>query len=242
MLATCAAAATAGVASHVFYFNRGEHHLHSMMYTQAFFAACIAAVVSLVNLQDYGLYAAIGTTTTVALGYLVGVWTSLIIYRVFLCPWTKFPGPWQASISAFWLFGHLTQQTAPQKFQALHKKYGKYVRIGPDTLSISDADVHGAAFGHNTKFRKSIWYDLNKPFDSLHMTRDKAFHDRRRRMWAPAFSDKALREYEPKVRSHNYELLEQIRKREGQPMEMGTWFNLYSFDVMGHLAFGKDYG
>lgn len=241
MLAICGAAAAAGVASHILYFNRGEHHLHGVFYIQLFFASFIAAVVSLVNLQDYAVYPAIATTAAIAGSYLTGVYTSLLIYRLFLCPWTKFPGPWQASISGFWLFFHLKQTEAPYQHQALHKKYGKYVRIGPDTLSITDADVHDYAFGHNTKVRKSIWYDGNKPYDSLHMTRDKTLHDRRRRVWAPAFSDKALREYEPKVRAHNHELLEQIRKREGQAMDMSTWFNLYSFDVMGSLAFGKDY-
>ena len=242
MLALCTAAAAAGLASHILYFNRGEHHLQGTLYIQTFFGSCIAAIVTLVSFQDYTFYAALGATSAVALSYLTGAWTSLIIYRVFLSPWSKFPGPWQASISGFWLFQHLRLIDAYYKHEALHKKYGKYVRIGPDTLSITDADVHEAAFGQGTKFRKSTWYDGSKPFDSMHTTRDKALHDRRRRAWAPAFSDRALREYEPKVKAHNLELFEQIRQREGQKMEMSTWFNLYSFDVMGQLAFGKDYG
>lgn len=241
MLALCAGAVAAGVASHVLYFNKGEHHFWATTYIQIFFASCLATVISLMNLQGYGLYSAIAFTAAVALSFLSGAWSSVIIYRVFLCPWTKFPGPWQASISGFWLFRHVTHETAYYKFQALHQKYGKYVRVGPDTLSITDADVHEAAFGHGTKVRKGVWYDGSQPFDSMHTTRDKALHDRRRRIWAPAFSDKALREYEPKVRAHNQELLEQVRKRESQPMEMGTWFMLYAFDVMGQLAFGKDY-
>lgn len=241
MLILCVAAAMAGVASHILYFNRGEHHMYGATYIQTLLGSSVAAVVSLVNMQGYAVSAAIVSTAMVAFAYLTGIWTSLLIYRIFLCPWTKFPGPWQASISSFWLFGHLSLETAFYKHEALHKKYGKYVRVGPDVLSITDADVHEAAFGQNTKFRKGIWYDGAKPFSSMHTTRDKALHDRRRRVWAPAFSDKALREYEPKVRAHNEELLQQIRKREGKPMDMSTWFNLYSFDVMGQLAFGKDY-
>lgn len=242
MLVICAAAATAGVASHVLYFNKGEHHMNGVMYLHAFLGTCLAAIIALVNLQDYEASAAITMTTMTALSYLVGTWTSLIIYRIFLSPWTEFPGPWQASISAFWLFKRLNQQTAIYQIQELHKKYGKYVRIGPDTLSISDADLHEVAFAQRKEFRKASWYDATLPDLTLHTTRDKALHDRRRRTWAPAFSDKALREYEPKVRTHNHQLLGEMQKREGQPMEISTWFNLYSFDVMGHLAFGKDYG
>lgn len=241
MLAICGAAAAAGVASHILYFNKGEHHMYGVAYIQTFFGSCLAAVTALVQLRDYAISTAIFTTSLVALSYLAALYTSLVIYRLFLSPWTAFPGPWQASISGFWLFTWLRQEDAYYKFQALHAKYGKYVRIGPDTLSISDADVHEAAFGPGTKFRKASWYDGPKPFDSMHTTRDKAMHDRRRRVWAPAFSDKALREYEPKVRAHNHELLGQIRKRENQPVDVSMWFNLYSFDVMGQLAFGKDY-
>lgn len=75
----------------------------------------------------------------------------------------------------------------------------------------------------------------------MHTTRDKALHDRRRRVWAPAFSDKALREYETTVQELNEKLISRVGEFEGKPVDVTTWFNLYSFDVMGRLAFGKDY-
>lgn len=136
----------------------------------------------------------------------------------------------------------LLNKDAYLQFEALHKEYGKYVRLGPNALSITDADVLETAFSHDTQFRKAEWYDNAKPFDSLHTTRDKALHDRRRRLWAPAFSDKALREYEPKVKSFNDKLVGRVRDHLNEPIEMSKWFNLYAFDVMGRLAFGKDYG
>jgi cytochrome P450 len=44
----------------------------------------------------------------------------------------------------------------------------------------------------------------------MHTTRDKAIHDRRRRIWSPAFSDKALRGYENRVQKYNDLLIKQI--------------------------------
>lgn len=76
----------------------------------------------------------------------------------------------------------------------------------------------------------------------MHTTRNKALHDRRRRVWAPGFSDKALRQYEHKVQFFNDKLVERIRQFGGGPVNASKWFNLYSFDVMGQLAFGKNYG
>lgn len=51
----------------------------------------------------------------------------------------------------------------------------------------------------------------------------------------------ALRDYEPRVAQYTDQLLEQIHKTEGNPINMSTWFNFYSFDVMGDLAFGKSF-
>jgi cytochrome P450 len=97
-------------------------------------------------------------------------------------------------------------------------------------------------FGLQAKAYKAEWYDGSKPFDSMHTTRDRALHDRRRRTWAPGFSDKALREYEQKVQLFNDKLLHRVREHLGGTINMTKWFNLYSFDVMGTLSFGKDYG
>lgn len=35
--------------------------------------------------------------------------------------------------------------------------------------------------------------------------------------------------------------MEQLAKSEGTPLDMAKWFNFYSFDVMGDLAFGKPF-
>jgi tryprostatin B 6-hydroxylase len=242
MILLSAVAAVLGVASHVLYFNRGEHHLWSPTYLQLFTASVIGSVVALTKYSEFPLSTAVSITSTVAASYLFGVYTSLIIYRVWLSPLNKFPGPWQAKIAGVWLTSQMLKHDGYLKFAALHKKYGKYVRIGPNDLSITDADVHEAAFGHNTKFRKAFWYDNAKPFDSMHTTRDKAVHDRRRRIWAPAFSDKALRDYEPKVKIFNDKLVERIKEHGTGPINASKWFNLYAFDVMGRLAFGRDYG
>ena len=242
MLFVTLAAALVGVASHILYFHHGEHHLWATTYIQTFVASFVASVVALTKLYEFSTSAALSATFAVAASYLIGTWTSLIVYRVWLSPLNEFPGPWQAKISGLWIMSKLGKKDGYLQFEALHKKYGKYVRTGADVLSISDPDLHEAAYAPNTHFRKSEWYDNSKPFDSMHTTRDRALHDRRRRLWAPAFSDKALREYEPKVRMFNDKLLERVREHGSGPINMSKWFNLYSFDVMGRLAFGKDYG
>lgn len=52
----------------------------------------------------------------------------------------------------------------------------------------------------------------------------------------------ALGGYEERVVRYANELIDQIAARPGQPMDASTWFNYYSFDVMGDLAFGRPFG
>lgn len=51
----------------------------------------------------------------------------------------------------------------------------------------------------------------------------------------------ALRDYEPRVSHYTGQLIEAIEKQIGSSMDISRWFNYYSFDVMGDLAFGESF-
>ena len=231
----------AGIGSHVFYFRVGEHHMYPVVYIQAFFAICVGSVLYLSNFGGVPREEAISTISTLACSWLAGVYSSLVVYRLFLHPLNGFPGPWQARIGNLWLSSKLSNLDGYYLIDGFHKKYGKYVRVGSNVLSITDPAIMQDTYGPNAKAVKADWYDGSYPHHSMHTTRDKGLHDRRRRVWAPAFSDKALREYEPTVQDLNDKLVSRIDEYKGRRVNMTTWFNLYSFDVMGRLAFGKDY-
>ncbi|KAF7197855.1 Cytochrome P450 monooxygenase [Pseudocercospora fuligena] len=180
-------AVAAGIASHVFYFRIGEHHMYGVRYAQALLATCIGSTIYLTNAVGYSLPSAARTVGALAVCWLVGVYSSLIVYRLFLHPLRKFPGPFGARFGMLWFTTQLGKLDGYYQIHEFHKKYGK------------------------------------------------------RRVWAPAFSDKALREYEPTVQEFNDKLVSRIGENQGKPMNMADWFALYGFDVMGRLAFGKDY-
>ncbi|KAJ8101623.1 cytochrome P450 [Lipomyces tetrasporus] len=98
--------------------------------------------------------------------------------------------------------------------------------------------VHGA----QSQCRKASWYDEDWPRQSIHTSRDHQFHADRRRVWSHSFSDKALRSYEPRIEVYNKALMDRLGDHGGQPMNAAKWFNYYSYDVMGDLAFTKDFG
>lgn len=71
----------------------------------------------------------------------------------------------------------------------------------------------------NSKCTKGPWYDQDSPRCSLHTTRDRGVHDRRRKIWAPAFSDKSLRGYELRIQGLNDLLISKIDEAKGKTLD-----------------------
>lgn len=90
---------------------------------------------------------------------------------------------------------------------------------------------------------KAGWYDFDWPARSLLSERTFHGHAKRRRLWAPAFSDKAVRQYETKVGEFNDKFMKRIEQGHSTQscVNVSELFGLYSFDVMGSLVFGEDY-
>lgn len=252
------AAFGAGVASHLLYFKHGEHHHYSIRYIQAFFALSAIAVVARVRLEQIPVGLAITSTAILDSIFLAGLYSSLLIWRIFFNPLNKIPGPFGARISRI---GHLYSNRNADRhrnLRELHEKYGSIVRIDPNAISVIDPDGVQVTSGQHSTCIKAAWYDMDYPLISLHTDRNRASHDRRRRIWSPAFSDKALRGYEIRIQKYNDMLMQHLDRLSGtilaillevnrltflgQPTNICKWVNCYSFDVMGDLGFGQSFG
>lgn len=234
----------AGTTLYWLYFHRYETHMYGVTYLGTFLTLHLGGAATLVKVQGSSVSAALALTSTVALAFLLAVYGNLLIFRLFLHPLNRFPGPFGARLSSLWLSTRLAKSDGYYVLEDLHRRYGRYVRIGSNDLSIIDPDAVELTYGAKSRVTKGSWYDNDYPLTSLHTARDKQQHDRRRRVWAPAFADKALREYEPAIRRFSDTLVAQVAAQaaRGQPVNVTKWFNLFSFDAMGLLAFGKEYG
>ena len=231
-----------GAASHIFWFNGREHHFYANSYVGTTLLLLAGGTSALYKGYGLPLREAFASTSSIIALVLAGLYTSLVIYRLFLNPLNKFPGPYWVRLGNVAWSAHLTKFDSYYKLKALHDQHGDIVRIGSHDLSIIDPEGMEVSFGLKAKAAKSPWYEGDYPLSSMHTTRSKALHDKRRRVWAPAFSDKALREYGTQLDYFNDKVLARIREFKGGAVNVTKWFNLYSFDVMGRLAFGKDYG
>jgi tryprostatin B 6-hydroxylase len=156
----------------------------------------------------------------------------LVSYRLVFSPLRKFPGPFAARISNLWFSSQLGKHDAHKKILALHDKHGDFLRIGSSDLSIVHPKAVQAIYGFGSKCTKADWYDLTFPMVSMQTTRDRKLHDQRRRIWSAAFSDKALRGYEERIKPYQDQLVSQLVAFGERPVNITKWFNLYSWDVM----------
>lgn len=153
------AAFTTGIAFHLLYFKRGEHHMYGVRYIQGFILWSVTSVGFLHKVVEYDVASSISTIALLNSFFLAGLFFSLLLFRAILNPLNRFPGPFGAKLSGFWWSFHIGRSShAMFRIQELHHKYGPYVRIGPNDLSILDPEGPNLLYGHGSKCRKAAWY------------------------------------------------------------------------------------
>ena len=71
----------------------------------------------------------LATSTLVLVGLVLAQWIKQIIYNHYFHPLAKFPGPFWAGVTRFWLAYHNWQGTEYKIMYDLHQKYGTADRL-----------------------------------------------------------------------------------------------------------------
>ncbi|KAG9502116.1 hypothetical protein J7337_007832 [Fusarium musae] len=186
----------------------------------------------------------VAATTVLCIGY--------VVYNIFLHPLRNFPGPLLCRASPLYrhykfLRGELLFET-----ERLHKQYGPVVRIRPNELSFIDPEAwrdiyvaHGGSarlgdFARYDRFYQWAGPSAPETFVSL----DRPYHDSMKRQLSPAFSERSLQFQEPIIQGYTDTLIRKLTEasKDGKPVNLREWFNHYTFDIIGNLGFGSDFG
>lgn len=231
----------AGTLSYIAYFFHGEHHMHGFAYLQVHTTLFMTSTFLLYRLGSPFMEALVQTLVYDGF-FMAGLFGSLLVYRAFLNPLNAFPGPFIARIATFWISFRIKRLRMYKAFEELHEKYGYFVRVGSQEISITHPDAVVDIFGADSVCQKSPWYDISKPQDSVLLRRTFAKHSERRAIWTRAFSVKAVRGYETRFHPYRAKMLSKLDEFSGQPVNITHWLGLYSWDSMSDLSFGHSFG
>lgn len=190
---------------------------------------------------------------------LFSPWTLLLLpILYYLLPYLRnwsirsIPGPPIAAFSNLWLLLQSRQGHRYLSVDKAHKKYGKFVRIQPDHVSIADPDAIPIVYGHGNGFLKADYYDAFVSIQrGLFNTRDRVEHTRKRKIVSHTFSARSIGQFEQYMHGNLEDLIKQWSRLSDNATKAGQewasidslhWFNYLAFDIIGDLAFGAPFG
>ncbi|PCH44271.1 cytochrome P450 monooxygenase [Wolfiporia cocos MD-104 SS10] len=181
-----------------------------------------------------------------------------------------FPGPILAKFTIGWLPWIVSQNRWSLTVNRLHQKYGIFVRLSPNYVSIAHPAALSAVYGHSSGATKAPYYEVFGDFRARNLFNilSRPEHARRRRLEAHMFSLQSVRALEINARVHHnnlvnqwerlYSYVKQAEKGGIREDKLGAsawrvedgrvwfdcmpWFSYWSFDTIGDLAFGSPFG
>lgn len=171
-------------------------------------------------------------------------------YNIFFHPLSKVPGPrlWAASRLPHEFY--LIRGNLHTRLRDLHDQYGDVVRTSPNGLSFINPEAWKDIMVKQHPGAKIPVKDMLRFTDALKingapemLTADDKTHARQRRLLSHAFSQKSLNEKSQiLVKQHIDTLMQQLKQRVGQKIDITKWVSLTTFDVIADLSFGSSFG
>ncbi|MCJ1381679.1 hypothetical protein MMC17_004790 [Xylographa soralifera] len=190
------------------------------------------------------------STASIAIVVFIAYVISLGIYRLYLSPISKFPGPKLAALTLWYEFYYDVVRGGQYIFhiRELHRKYGPIVRVNPYELHVSDPDFYDilyASYASGEKRDKYEWY--TKMFGTPTAGFSTVGHHQHRARRAPLnhfFSMASVRGLQPVVEERVDSLVGRVRgfkdvKGEEGVMKIDYAFTAFANDVVMEYCFGR---
>ncbi|KAH4222840.1 hypothetical protein HBH64_162310 [Parastagonospora nodorum] len=176
-------------------------------------------------------------------------WTLWIVYARTLHPLASVPGPFLASISRTWYMYRIYVGDMHHVQRRMHDRYGQTIRIAPNEVSTAELAAIPKIYKNQAPLTKTDFYSawgggtISEQKDTFAET-DERVHSNYRRIVNPVYTLSNV------LRSENYinEVSALFIKRLGEhadrneAINLGTWLQMYAFDVIGEVFFGKMFG
>lgn len=199
-----------GVSMHHGVFIHGEWHHYAPSIVVGHFASFMLLITfKIIHESGIIVQAAVEEVVSASI-YLLGLFLSIAVYRLFFHRLRSFPGSRLASLSKLWHVWMCRKSKGHRVLESWQTQYGSIVRtgqigayisaqvykclsnlipyLGPNEITL----FHPAAFefldGFKNENTRSDWHDMLHPRSGAIFTRDKNAHKARRRVWESALN------------------------------------------------------
>ncbi|KAM0344461.1 hypothetical protein ACHAPU_007433 [Fusarium lateritium] len=188
---------------------------------------------------NYALYAGIALVVT------------HIVYQLLFSPLRHIHGPVCAKLTDAFRAYLATKSQVDGHMRAWHRKWGSAVRVGPNTINISDPDLIRVIYTTRNPWRKSNMYRPNdvivngQRIPNIFNTQDEDFHTKYSKPIRGFWTLPKMLEAEPLMDETLCDLVRHLDDRfasTGHVCKMDNWLAYYAWDAAANISFGRDYG
>ncbi|KAF2022781.1 cytochrome P450 pisatin demethylase-like protein [Setomelanomma holmii] len=173
-------------------------------------------------------------------------WVLWMVYTRTIHPLASIPGPFWASVSRIWYMYRVYVGDMHIVQRRLHERHGPVIRIAPNEVSTSNPSAIQKIYKHQAPLNKTDFYwpwgggEISKQHKPLFVETDEKLHSNYRRVVSPVYTTTNV------LKSESYinKVSELFVKRLGEhadrkeAIDLGTWLQMYAFDVIGEIFFG----
>ncbi|KAI0013591.1 cytochrome P450 [Xylariaceae sp. FL0662B] len=171
---------------------------------------------------------------------------SVVIYRLFLHPLAKFPGPKLAAATRWYecYYDVFCGGRYTWKIAELHEQYGPIIRISPCELHVNDPDFFEELYRQEGRWNKYDWsYDaFGMPFSTI-CCADHDLHRQRRAPLERYMSKANVDRNQDMIQRLTSKLSYRIAEYDGKPrtVNLGSALSAFVRDVATEWLLGKSY-
>ncbi|KAF5269005.1 hypothetical protein FOXYS1_80 [Fusarium oxysporum] len=166
----------------------------------------------------------------------------------------KYPAPsFLAATTHFWILKETWLQRRSRSIHRQHERLGDVIRIAPSLIIFNIPEAVPDIYGHAAarKLVKDTFYDKisGEERDIVNVI-DHGDHSQRRKYLSNSFALKTVTDMEPVIGQNFQRLLDHLdgvadqstNIPSGQTLDIRRWFNYFTLDVIGDMAFGLPMG
>lgn len=162
----------------------------------------------------------------------------------------QIPGPILAKLTNLYRLSLVNTGSAHIHHQALHKRHGPFIRLGPNTISIGTPAAIPILYNTRTRYPKSAFYPVmgnvahGKVIPTIFSTQDEAVHEMMKRPIAQVYTMTNLKTYEALVESTEGLFVKKLETLadEKKAFDLGAWMHWFATDVIMEITFGERFG